>query len=135
MLEVTVIERPSEVITGTESYGYLLDSLKLEEEIDQVLQALQKSQEFEYEMAEDVFRAQKHYLQNLYRQLDSEKSELACRHSCHSHALFDAVTERKEQIRQEFMKFEDMKMVANGFGRTSKDILKLHFGLEIADQN
>lgn len=132
-MEVTAIEGSSEVITGTESHGYLPDSLKLEEEIDQVLQGLRKSQEFEYEMAEEALQAQKHYLENLYKQLDYEKSELACQTSSHSQVLFDVVSERKGQIREEVMKFEDMKMVANGFGRTSKDILKVHFGLEIAD--
>ena len=132
-MEVTVNESPSDVREGEESYDYLPHSLKLEVEVDQVLRALRKSQEFEYKVAEERLQSHKTYLQNLYQQLDFEKSELACQNSSRSDVLFHAVTERKEQIRQEVMKFEVMKKVANGFGRTSKDILKEHFGVEIAD--
>jgi hypothetical protein len=36
-----------------------------------------------------------------------------------------------DQIKREVTKLKDMEEVANGFGRTSKDILKEHFGLEV----
>ncbi|XP_027362543.1 uncharacterized protein LOC113870142 [Abrus precatorius] len=116
-----------------ESYDYLPRALKLDVEVDQVLQALRKSQEFEYSVAEETLQVHKKYLQNLHQQLDSEKSELACQNSSGSNSLFGAVRARKEQIKREEKKFEDMKKVANGFGRTSKEILKEHFGLEMAD--
>lgn len=127
-MEITVDE-PLDFRKGAESYDYLPRSLKLEAEIDQVLDALRKSQEYEYKLAEERLQAHKTYLQNLYQQLDSEKSELASQNSSGS----EAVRQREEQIRQEVMKLEVMKKVANGFGRTSKDILKECFGLEIAD--
>ncbi|KAI4345644.1 hypothetical protein L6164_012744 [Bauhinia variegata] len=131
--EVVLNGSPSDVITETKSYGCLSDSLKLEVEIDNVLQNLRKSQEFEYNIAEERLYVQKKYLQDLYQQLENEKSELACQNSSLSSVLLRAVREREDQIRRELLKFGDMKKVANGFGRTSKDILKEHFDLEIAD--
>ncbi|XP_061376198.1 OBERON-like protein [Gastrolobium bilobum] len=130
-MDVTDNESPSDVGIGAESSGFMSDSLKLEAEIDEVLQALRKSQEFEYNMAAERLNAHKNYLQNLYQQLDREKSEEARLHrsSRSRSALVHAVAERKEQIRLEVIKFEDMKKVANGFGSTSKDILKERFGL------
>ncbi|KAJ7954873.1 protein OBERON 1-like [Quillaja saponaria] len=59
------------------SFDHCSDWVKLEDEIDQTLQALRKSQEFEYNMVEERLHEQKNYLQNLYEQLDKEKSELA----------------------------------------------------------
>lgn len=132
-MEVTVNENPSDVRIGAESYDYLPRSVKLEDEVDQVLEALRKSQEFEYKLAEERLQAHKTYLRNLYQQLDCEKAELACQNSSRSDVLFSAVRERKGQIEREVMKFEVMKKVANGFGRTSKDVLKEHFGFEMED--
>lgn len=116
-----------------ESYDYLPESLKLDAEVDDVLKALSNSQELEYKMAEERLQQHKKYLQNLYQQLDWEKSELARKNSSSSGVLFNAVRERMEQIRREVTKFEVMKKVANGFGMTSQEILKEHFGLERAD--
>jgi cell division septum initiation protein DivIVA len=112
-----------------------LESLKLENEIDHVLLALQKSQESEYKMAVEMLYAQKNYLLNLYQQLEKErsdlKSELAHRTSSEdSYTFLDTVLSRVNQIKQELMKLKDMEKVANGFGKTSKGILKEHFGLE-----
>ncbi|KAJ6890635.1 protein OBERON 2 isoform X1 [Populus alba x Populus x berolinensis] len=110
------------------------ESLKLEDEINQVLQALQVSQEAEYKIAEERLYAQKKYLQNLYQQLDKERSELAC-HTLKTNPddLLSAVLSRVDQIKREVTKLKDMEEVANGFGRTSKDILKEHFGLEVEE--
>lgn len=116
-----------------ESYDYLPESLKLDAEVDDVLKALSNSQELEYKMAEERLQQHKKYLQNLFQQLDWEKSELARKNSSGSGVLFNAVRERMEQIRREVTKFEVMKKVANGFGMTSQEILKEHFGLERAD--
>lgn len=108
------------------------ESLKLEDEINQVLQALQVSQEAEYKIAEERLYAQKKYLQNLYQQLDKERSELARRTlKTNPDDLLSAVLSRVDQIKREVTKLKDMEEVANGFGRTSKDILKEHFGLEV----
>ncbi|KAK7308048.1 hypothetical protein VNO77_41639 [Canavalia gladiata] len=126
VMEVTVYGSPLDVRIGAESYDCLPHSLKLEAEVDQVLQSLRKSHEFEYTMAEERLQAHKAYLQKLYQQLECEKSS-------GSNVMFSAVRVREEQIRREVMKFEVMKKVADGFGRTSKDILKEYFGLEIAD--
>ncbi|OIW20936.1 hypothetical protein TanjilG_25776 [Lupinus angustifolius] len=129
--DVTTVNERTDVRTRLESFGPLSDSLKLEVEVDEVLKALRKSQQFEYNLAEERLYAHKNYLQNLYQQLEYEESELASKkHSSRSVAV---ISKRKVQIRKEVMKFEDMKRVANGFGKTSKDILKDNFGLEIAD--
>ena len=121
--------------SGTESYGSLSESTKLEHEVYQVLQALRNSQELEYNMAEERLNQHKNYLQNLYQQLESEKTELALADSCRSEVLLHTVREREEQIRREVKKFKHMKKVADGFGRTPKDILKQDFGLEITDDS
>ncbi|KAG4921104.1 hypothetical protein AAZX31_18G112600 [Glycine max] len=133
VMEVMVYDDPFEVRTGLESYDFLPRSLKLESEVDQVLQALRKSQELEYKVAEETLQDQKTYLKRLYQQLDREKYELACQNSSTSDVSSSAVRERKKQIRREVAKFEIMKKVANGFGRTSNDIVKEHFGLKVID--
>ncbi|KAE9606461.1 hypothetical protein Lal_00013962 [Lupinus albus] len=130
-MEFKINESPTG--SRSDSEEYLPQSLKLEAEIDEVLYALKKSQEFEYDVAEERLQAHKTYLQNLYQQLDSEKSKLVSQNSSHSDALFHVVREREQQIRREVAKLQVMKKVASGFGRTSKDILKEYFGLDIAD--
>ena len=134
-MEDVVNGRPSDVITGTESNGSLSESTKLEHEVYQVLQALRKSQELEYNMAEERLNQHKDYLQNLYRQLESEKTELASPDSCCSEVSLHTVREREEQIRREVKKFKHMKKVADGFGTTPKAILKQDFGLVITDDS
>jgi len=44
-----------------------------------------------------------------------------------------AVRERKKQIRRELDKFQKMKKVANGFGKTPHDIIKSHFDFRVVD--
>ncbi|KAL1316991.1 protein OBERON 1 isoform X1 [Arachis ipaensis] len=133
VMEATVHGSPSNVTTGEESYDCLPQSLKFEAEVDQVLYALKKSQEFEYKLAEERLQSHKTYLQNLYQQLDLEKSQLECKNSSNSYLLSHTVRKRKEQIGEEVAKFKVMKKIANGFGKTSKDILKEHFDVEITD--
>ncbi|KAJ8747452.1 hypothetical protein K2173_008749 [Erythroxylum novogranatense] len=107
------------------------ESLKLDDEIDHVLEALQIAQEAEYKLAEERLYAQKKYLQNLYQQLEKERTALACRTGKTStNALLSAVL---KGVKQEVVKLEQMKEVYKGFGRTSKAILKEHFGLEVED--
>ncbi|KAG4972766.1 hypothetical protein JHK87_029587 [Glycine soja] len=133
VMEVMVNDGPFEVRTGLESYDFLPRSLKLESEVDQVLQALRKSQELEYKVVEETLQDQKTYLKNLYQQVECEKYELACQNSSTSDVSSSAVRDRKKQIRREVEKFEIMKKVAYGFGRTSNDIVKEHFGLKVID--
>ncbi|XVE81635.1 hypothetical protein DITRI_Ditri15bG0080900 [Diplodiscus trichospermus] len=116
------------------SSDYHIEYLKLENEIDQVLQDLRKEQESEYKIAEERLYAQKNYLRNLYQQLDKERSELSHLASgTKADAMLNAILNRVDQIKQEVMKLKEMEEVANGFGRTPKGTLKKHFGLEIED--
>lgn len=114
------------------SFDWQTESQKLEEEVDHVLQALRKSQEMEYKVAEERLYAQKDYLASLYQQLDSERSELT-RHitSTNQDNLLSAILNRVDQIKRELVKFKVMKKVASGFGKTSRGILEEHFDLEL----
>jgi len=134
-MQVTINEDNFEVKTGLEYFNFLPRSLKLEAEVDQVLEDFRKSQELEYKVVEETLRAQKTYLQSLYQQLDHEKKALVGQISSSASEVSSstAVRERKKQIRREVAKFEIMKKVANGFGRTSSSILKEHFGFKVID--
>lgn len=115
------------------TFDHRVESLKLEDEIDQILHALRKSQDFEYRLAEERLFAHKNYILNLYQQLDKERSDLS-RHTSlkdPNTTVLDAVQSRIDQIKQEVSKLKDMEEAKKGFGRVSKYILKEHFGLEI----
>ncbi|KDP40187.1 hypothetical protein JCGZ_02185 [Jatropha curcas] len=113
------------------SSDYQAETLKLEDEIDQALYQLRKSQASEYKIAEERLYAQKKYLQNLYQQLEREKLEMTRRRSgTKTDASLSTVLNRVDQIKQEMAKLKDMRQVAKGFGRTSKSILKEHFGVD-----
>ncbi|PSR95668.1 Protein OBERON like [Actinidia chinensis var. chinensis] len=118
----------------TEEFGNLnleIESLKLEDEVNQVLRALRKAQESEYNIAEESLFAQKNYLLYLYQQLNEERSRLSTRTSTNDQdAHLDAVLNRVDQIKREIVKLREMEEVAKGFGKMSKDILNKHFGLE-----
>lgn len=118
-----------QILSG--NFNLEIDSLKLEEEIDQVLRALRKAQQTEYKIAEERLLAQKNCLLNLYQQLHKERSELSMATSSDDQdALLEAVLKRVDQIKREIVKLRDMEVVAKGFGKTSKDILDQHFGFE-----
>ncbi|XP_043708396.1 protein OBERON 2-like isoform X2 [Telopea speciosissima] len=111
-------------------------TLKLEDEIDEVLQSLKKSQETEYRIAKERLYAKKSFLLSLYEQLDMERSELAKQSSTtegNSEALLANVLNRVKQINRESARLREMEEVAKGFGRVPKTILTEHFGLEIED--
>lgn len=135
-LEVVNHQEPLDIHTDMEnvptSFNWKTESLKLEEEIDQVLQALRKSQEIEYELAEERLHTQKNYLSILYQQLEIERSALT-RHvsSADQDDSLSAVLNRVNQIKRELMKLKEMEKVASGFGKTARGILEEHFGLEI----
>lgn len=115
----------------SESFDPLIESLKLETEIDEILGALRESQELEYNITRERLYEQKNYLQSLYQQLNKEKAELA-RHAAYNadrDALSKLVVDRVAQIKREVIKLKEMEEVAKGFGRTSKEILKEHFNL------
>ncbi|CAN4091319.1 unnamed protein product [Withania somnifera] len=115
----------------TSNFDYRVESLKLEIELDQTLQALRKSQDFEYRLAEERLFAQKNYIMNLYEHLHEERSNLASYTSMvETDTLVDVVLNRIDQIKREVLKLNDMKQVENGFGSTSKQILKDNFGLD-----
>ncbi|KAK4355590.1 hypothetical protein RND71_024561 [Anisodus tanguticus] len=115
----------------TSNFDHRVESLKLEYEVDQILQGLRKSQEFEYRLAEEKLFVQKNYIMNLYEQLDEERSELTSHTSMvETNTLLDVVLNRVDQIKREVLKLKEMKQVQNGFGSTSKEILKDYFGLE-----
>ncbi|KAF2285401.1 hypothetical protein P3X46_006149 [Hevea brasiliensis] len=127
----TIIKLPD---TLSMSSDYRAEVLKLEDEIDKALHELQKSQASEYKIAEEQLYAQKEYLHNLYQQLERERSEWICgTSSTNKEVLLNAVLNRVDQIKQEVAKLKDMEEVAKGFGRTSKRILREHFGLEIEE--
>ncbi|XP_030543370.2 protein OBERON 1 isoform X1 [Rhodamnia argentea] len=117
-------------------FHHRTQSARLDEEIDQVLQSLRKSQELEYRIAEEQLHAQKRYLHNLYQQLEQESSELACQEiSDDFDNLLNLVLNRNNQIRQEVHRLQKMKEVAKGFGKTSRSTLREHFGLDVDDQS
>lgn len=112
-------------------FDHRVETLVLEDEIDQILMALKKSQESEYTLAEETLSVQKNCIQDLYQQLDHERSALSQRAaSPDADAILDSFLCKVDHLKQEIRKFKDMKEVAKGFGRTPKRILKEHFNLE-----
>ncbi|GAB4843365.1 hypothetical protein Ancab_013331 [Ancistrocladus abbreviatus] len=108
--------------------------LKLGEEIDQVLEELRKSQDYEYMVARERLLAQRDYLLNLYQQLDNDKSELGkCIPRTDTNALLSAIVNREERIKQEVSKFKDMLEVRRGFGRMPRHTLKELFNMDIKE--
>lgn len=121
-----------QILSG--DFDYRIESLKLEDEIDQILVALKKSQESEYKIAEESLNAQKNHLLDLYQQLEKERRDLAERSpSSDPDDLLDAVLKRVDQIKQEVVKLRNMGAVAKGFGKTSKAILKEHFSVKMVE--
>ncbi|XP_072992877.1 uncharacterized protein [Typha latifolia] len=112
-------------------------SIKLEDEVDQVLQELKKSQESEYRIAEQKLYSHKDFLLSLYHLLDTERSQLAHPLSLSSGGNYDAllsnVLNRVDQIKHEEEKFRSMMKIASGFARTPRHILREHFGMIIDD--
>lgn len=111
-------------------FDQLTESLDLEDEIDKTLGELKKSQESEYQIAAVNLIAQRKYIQNLYQRLRDEKSHLSTDASADAETLLDTVLSRVEQVKGELAKFNHMKEVAKGFGRTPKHILREYFGIE-----
>ncbi|GAA0175131.1 scaffold/adaptor protein [Lithospermum erythrorhizon] len=115
---------PSREVLGSR-YNHQIELLKLEDEVYQVLLSLRKSRMYEYNLAEEKLLAQKNRIQHLYERLEEERSSL----SKQQESFVDYEASRNEvlamvqQIKQELLKFEEMKEVAKGSGRISKEIL------------
>ncbi|CAH9108945.1 unnamed protein product [Cuscuta europaea] len=120
---------PSGMVSS--NFDHRVESLQLDNEIDQTLQSLRKSQELEYNIAEERLFAQRNCIINLYEQIDKKRSQLL-HHSTFTdlEPLLNALHERIELVKREALKLRDMKQVEMGFGRTSKHILEEHFGLK-----
>ncbi|KAL0368102.1 UNVERIFIED_CONTAM: hypothetical protein Scaly_1029100 [Sesamum calycinum] len=113
-------------------FDHRVESLKLEDEVDQILDSLRKSQEIEYRLAEERLSAQKNYILNLYQQLNEERSDLSRHTSSEDQdSLLDAVLSRVDQVKREVSRLKDIAEVAKGFGRVPKHILKEQFDLDI----
>ncbi|KAL8100209.1 uncharacterized protein LOC141687535 [Apium graveolens] len=115
----------------SESFDPLIESLKLEARVDEILGGLRESQELEYNIARERLYEHKNYLLSLYQQLNKEKAELV-RHAAYNadrDALSKLVLNRVDQIKGEVFKLKEMEEVTKGFARTSKKILEEHFDL------
>lgn len=125
-------EEKGDLSNDSDSCSSQIHYQQLETEVNQVLRSMRKAQDSEYKMAEERLHAQKKYLHNLYEQLEHEISDLRKQGlSNNSSKLVNSVSKRKDQIKREQEKLSEMKEVAKGFGRTSKGILREHFGLEL----
>ncbi|GAB2294858.1 hypothetical protein Dimus_029051 [Dionaea muscipula] len=117
-------------LVGTMIVDRETEYLRMEKEIDQILQELRKSQDCEYQLARDRLHTQKDYISSLYEQLEKDKSEVA-RHMSRTDP--DALLDKEEHIKREVGKLKDMEKVAKGFGMTPKYILKQHFDLDFEE--
>ncbi|CAN1193107.1 hypothetical protein LINPERPRIM_LOCUS28158 [Linum perenne] len=116
---------------ASKSPDYSAEILELDSEIEDVLHALREAQELEYKIAEEQLLGQKKYVQNLYRQLEKEHSELEHLKPERREEEEALMTCRIDRINWERKKLRRMEKVGNGFGRTSKTILREFFGVEL----
>ncbi|XP_071737037.1 uncharacterized protein [Rutidosis leptorrhynchoides] len=132
-LDVSCVKEPSQHQISFPNFDNRLESIELELMIGKTLASLKKSQETEYRIAEDILTTQKNYLLDLYEELDKEKKILAKCSPPADPSLVRVVFTRMCQIKSEFDKITTMQEVGKGFGKTSKNILKEHFGVQAAD--
>lgn len=125
----TDIENLPVFITGDQNVA----SAKFEDEIDLALQELKKSQEMEYNLAEQKLYAQKDRILCLYRQLDTERAQLAdpmpLSDASNYGAMLANVLRHVDQIKREEEKFKSMLKVAGGFAKAPQSVIKELFGL------
>ncbi|KAL5712591.1 hypothetical protein ACHQM5_014749 [Ranunculus cassubicifolius] len=100
---------------------HVIESSKLDNEIEEVLQDLKSSQELEYRMAEQRLNAQKDLILTLYQELDADRAELSKRTGATRDsdvgALLNRILSKVNQINQEVDKFKDLESVGKGFGK------------------
>lgn len=116
-------------ITFTD-FDYRIESTELEQRVEKTLASLKKAQETEYRIAEDVLTAQKDRLLELYQELKKEKIKLEKCSPSADPSLVHTVFRIMDQIKKEFENISAMQSVAKGFGKTSKYVLKEHFGVQ-----
>ncbi|KAJ0533065.1 putative oberon, PHD finger domain-containing protein [Helianthus annuus] len=127
-MDVETVTAPTQ-ITFT-NFDDQIESGKLERRVEKTLASLKKSQETEYKVAEDVLTTQKNQLLHLYEQLKTEKTKLANCSPSADPSLVHNVFKIMDQIKNEFGKITAMQGVGKGFGKTSKYVLKEHFGVQ-----
>lgn len=129
-LEVSNVKEHETGSPQISNFDYRIESLELEERVEKTLAALKKSQEGEYRIAEDVLTTQKNHLLLLYSELEKEKRELAKCPPSADPSMVHVVLKRMTQIKNELDKITAMQAVGKGFGKTSKYVLKEHFGVQ-----
>ncbi|KAK4388590.1 hypothetical protein Sango_2465600 [Sesamum angolense] len=87
-------------------FDHQVESLKLEDEVDQILDSLRNSTKERSDLS---------------RHTSSEDQD----------SLLDAVLSRVDQVKREVSRLKDIAEVAKGFGRVPKHILKEQFDLDI----
>ncbi|XP_076920518.1 uncharacterized protein LOC143581668 [Bidens hawaiensis] len=128
-MEAETITPPTQ-ITFT-NFDCQIESTVLEQRIEKTLASLKQSQAAEYKIAENVLTTQKNILLNLYQELKKEKSKLANCSPSGDPSLVHNVFKIMDQIKNEFRKITAMQSVGKGFGKTSKYVLKEHFGVQV----
>ncbi|KAI7728244.1 hypothetical protein M8C21_019027 [Ambrosia artemisiifolia] len=126
-MDVDAVTAPTQ-ITFT-NFDVRIESTELEQRVEKTLASLKKSQQTEYKIAEDVLTTQKNRLLDLYQQLKKEKSKLENCSPSADPSLVHTVFKIMDQIKNEFEKITAMQGVGKGFGKTSKYVLKEHFGV------
>ncbi|KAL8239589.1 hypothetical protein R6Q59_016156 [Mikania micrantha] len=112
------------------NFDYRIESAELEQRVEKTLTSLKTSQETEYRIAEHVLTTQKNRLLDLYQELKTEKIKLAKCSPSTDPSLVHTVFKIMDQIKNEFEKISAMQGVSKGFGKTSKYVLKEHFGIQ-----
>ncbi|KAL7593478.1 protein OBERON 3 [Lactuca sativa] len=120
---------PSQRQISFTNFDYRIESMELEKKINKTLASLKKSQETEYKIAENALTAQKTHLLDLYKELEKQKGKLANCSPSTDPSLVHAVFKKMEEIKTEFNKIIAMQVIGKGFGKTSKYVLKEHFGM------
>ncbi|KAK1418318.1 hypothetical protein QVD17_27461 [Tagetes erecta] len=127
-MDIETLTTPTQ-ITFTD-FDYRIESAELEQRVEKTLASLKKAQETEYRIAEDVLTTKKKHLLELYQELKKEKRKLEKCSPSADPSLVHTVFKIMDQIKNEFEKIATMQSVAKGFGKTSKYVLKEHFGVQ-----
>lgn len=125
----TAVENLPVYITGDHN----VMSAKFEDEIDLALQKLKKSQEVEHTVAEQRLYSQKDHILSLYRQLESERAQLAdpmpLADTSNYGVMLANVLSRVDQVKREEEKFKSMLKISGGFAKAPESVTKEFFGL------
>ncbi|XP_074304474.1 uncharacterized protein LOC141639195 isoform X2 [Silene latifolia] len=120
---------------GENNFQHENEYLKLDDEIDGVLNELRKAQEQEFRIAQEKLLAQKDNIRGIYKCIQEDKKELIQpTPSTNCDELVSSILVREEFLRLEFIKLKEMEKIGNGFGRTPKTLLKEHFDIDLEDR-